>query len=241
MANPQELLARRVQDGLAAAFGEAYRDTDPLIRPSQHADFQANVAMSLGRQLRQPPREVAAQLVDALNVADICLAPEVSGPGFINLTLRDDWIAAQADALRADQRIGTDTAADPQTVVVEYSSPNIAKEMHVGHLRTTIVGDAIARVLDFAGHNVIRDNHVGDWGTQFGMLIEHLLDVGEDSPEAGTLRTDPNAFYQAARAKFDHAPIFADPARQRVGLLTRGDDPATLALWADLVDMSKAY
>src|ERR1700749_4399056 len=117
MANPQELLARRGQDGLAAASGEAYRDTDPLIRPSQHADFQANVAMSLGRQLRQPPREVAAQLVDALNVADICLAPEVSGPGFINLTLRDDWIAAQADAVRADERLATPGAGGPPNVV----------------------------------------------------------------------------------------------------------------------------
>ena len=150
MANPQELLARRVQDGLAVAFGEAYRDTDPLIRPSQLADFQANVALSLGRQLGRPPREVAAELAGALDVADICLAPEVSGPGFINLTLRDDWIASQADGMRGDERLGTDPAADPQTVVVEYSSPNIAKEMHVGHLRTTIVGDAIARVLDFA-------------------------------------------------------------------------------------------
>src|ERR1700744_1816017 len=103
MANPQELLARRVQDGLAAAFGEGYRDTDPLIRPRQHAHLQAHGAIALGRQLRQPPREVAAQLVDALNVADICLAPEVSGPGFINLTLRDDWIAGQAAGLRAEQ------------------------------------------------------------------------------------------------------------------------------------------
>src|ERR1700760_2670741 len=240
MANPQELLARRVQDGLAAAFGEAYRDTDPLIRPSQHADFQANVAMSLGRQLRQPPREGAAQLVDALNVADICLAPEVSGPGFINLTLRDDWIAAQADTMRADARLGTDTAADPQTVVVEYSSPNIAKEMHVGHLRTTIVGDAIARVLDFAGHDVIRDNHVGDWGTQFGMLIEHLLDVGEDSPEAGLLRTDPNAFYQAGRRKFDSDPEFAERSRKRVVDL-QGGDPGTLQLWQEIVEKSEDY
>jgi hypothetical protein len=106
-------------------------------------------------------------------------------------------------------------------VVVEYSSPNIAKEMHVGHLRTTVVGDAIARVLEFAGHHVIRDNHVGDWGTQFGMLIEYLHDVGQDSPEAALLRTDPNAFYQAARRKFDADPGFADRARKRVVDLQR--------------------
>jgi len=180
------------------------------------------------------------ELADALEVADICLAPEVSGPGFINLTLRDDWIASQADGMRADDRLGTDTAADPQTVVVEYSSPNIAKEMHVGHLRTTIVGDAIARVLDFAGHDVIRDNHVGDWGTPFGMLIEHLLDVGEGSPEAATLRTDPNTFYQAARAKFDSDPVFADRSRQRAVLL-QGGDPATLRLWQELIELFKDY
>ncbi|HYZ53088.1 MAG TPA: arginine--tRNA ligase [Streptosporangiaceae bacterium] len=240
MANPQEVLARRVQDGLAVAFGEAYRDTDPLIRPSQHADFQANVALSLARRLGRPPREVAAELARSLRIADICLEPQVSGPGFINLTLRDDWIAGQAGAMLANERLGVDVATAPQTVVVEYSSPNIAKEMHVGHLRTTIVGDAIARVLDFAGHNVIRDNHVGDWGTPFGMLIEHLLDVGEGSAEAGLLETDPNAFYQAARAKFDSDPAFADRSRQRVVLL-HGGDPGTLRLWQELVDLSKEY
>ena len=240
MANPQELLARRVQDGLAAAFGEAFSGTDPLIRPSQHADFQANVALSLAARLHRPPREVAAELVRALQVTDICLPPEVSGAGFINLTLRDDWIAGQASEMLADDRLGADRAADPQTVVVEYSSPNIAKEMHVGHLRTTIVGDAIARIMDFAGHHVIRDNHVGDWGTQFGMLIEHLLDVGEDSPEAGTLRTDPNSFYQAARAAFDSDPEFAERSRQRVVLL-QGGDPVSLRIWHEIVALSMDY
>ncbi len=240
MANPQEVLARRVQDGLAAAFGEALAGTDPVIRPSQHADFQANVALSLARELHRNPREIATELARCLQVSDICLEPEVSGPGFINLTLRDDWIAAQADQMLADERLGTERAADPQTVVVEYSSPNIAKEMHVGHLRTTIVGDAIARILDFAGHHVIRDNHVGDWGTPFGMLIEHLLDVGENSPEAGTLRTDPNSFYQAARATFDSDPVFAERSRQRVVLL-QGGDPGTLRLWQELVDLSEQY
>ena len=125
-------------------------------------------------------------------------------------------------------------------MVVEYSSPNVAKEMHVGHLRTTIVGDAIARVLEFAGHRVIRDNHVGDWGTQFGMLIEYLLDVGEDSAEAGLLRTDPNAFYQAARRIFDSDPGFAERARKRVVDL-QGGDPGTLQLWQEIVDLSLDY
>src|SRR6202044_2745076 len=165
---------------------------------------------------------------------------EVSGPGFINLRLRDDWIAEQASRMLDDPRLGLAAVTPGQIVVVEYSSPNIAKEMHVGHLRTTIVGDAIARVLDFAGHHVIRDNHVGDWGTPFGMLIEHLLDVGEDSPDADQLRSNPNAFYQAARRKFDSDPEFAERARQRVVLLQGGDED-TLQVWQRLVDMSLDY
>jgi arginyl-tRNA synthetase len=211
-----------------------------VIRPSSFADFQANVALPLGKRLGRPPREVAAELASRLEVSDVCEPPEVSGPGFINFRLRDEWIAVQASRMLHDPRLGLEPAARPQTVVVEYSSPNIAKEMHVGHLRTTIVGDAIARVLEFAGHHVIRDNHVGDWGTPFGMLIEHLLDVGEDSPEAALLRTDPNAFYQAARRKFDGDPVFAERARKRVVDL-QGGDPDTLRLWQELVDMSKDY
>jgi arginyl-tRNA synthetase len=198
------------------------------------------VALPLGKRLGRPPREVAAELAGRLDVGDMSAEPVVSGPGFINFTLRDDWIAAQASRMLEDPRLGLEPAARPQTVVVEYSSPNIAKEMHVGHLRTTIVGDAIARVLDFAGHRVIRDNHVGDWGTQFGMLIEYLLDVGEDSPQAALLRTDPNAFYQAARRKFDSDLGFADRARKRVVDL-QGGDPATLRLWQEIVDLSMDY
>ena len=228
MADPQQVLAQRVHDAIVASFGPEYGDADPLIRPSSFADFQANVALPLGKRLGRPPREVAGELArHGLMSTDMCAAPEVSGPGFINLRLRDDWIAAQASQMLNDPRLGLAPVATPQTVVVEYSSPNIAKEMHVGHLRTTIVGDAIARVLEFAGHRVIRDNHVGDWGTQFGMLIEHLLDVGEDSAEAGLLRTDPNAFYQAARRKFDTDPGFAERARKRLVDL-QGGDPATL-------------
>ena len=240
MADPQQVLAQRVRDAIVASFGPEYGDADPLIRPSSFADFQANVALPLGKRLGRAPRQVAAELAAHLDVTDMCAAPEVSGPGFINFTLRDDWIAAQASQMLNDPRLGVAPATSPQTVVVEYSSPNVAKEMHVGHLRTTIVGDAIARVLEFAGHRVIRDNHVGDWGTPFGMLIEHLLDVGADSAEAALLMTDPNAFYQAARYKFDTNPVFAERARSRLVRLQAGD-PATLAIWQRLVDISREY
>jgi arginyl-tRNA synthetase len=240
MADPQQVLAERVRGAIVAAYGAEYRDADPLIRPSSFADFQANVALPLGKRLGRPPREVAAALAERLDVADICAPPEVSGPGFINLTLRDDWIGAQASALLTDSRLGVAAAKAPRTIVVEYSSPNVAKEMHVGHLRTTIVGDAIARILDFTGEHVIRDNHVGDWGTPFGMLIEHLLDVGETSEEAGLLRTDPNTFYANARRKFDTDPEFADRSRRRIVLLQSGD-PATLEIWQEVVELSKAY
>jgi arginyl-tRNA synthetase len=240
MADPQEVLAGRVRDAIVASFGPDYGDADPLVRPSSFADFQANVALPLGKRLGRPPREVAAELAGRLDVADVCAEPVVSGPGFINFTLRDDWIAAQASRMLTDPRLGLEPAARPQTVVVEYSSPNIAKEMHVGHLRTTIVGDAVARVLDFAGHRVIRDNHVGDWGTQFGMIIEYLLDVGQDSPQAALLRTNPNAFYQAARRKFESEPEFAERSRKRVVDL-QGGDPDTLRLWQEAVGLSLDY
>jgi len=229
-----------VRDAIVASFGPEYGAADPLIRPSSFADLQANVALPLGKRLGRPPRDLAAELAARLDVTDICAAPQVSGPGFINFTLRDDWIAAQASQMLSDPRLGLAPVASPQTVVVEYSSPNVAKEMHVGHLRTTIVGDAIARVLEFAGHRVIRDNHVGDWGTPFGMLIEHLLDVGADSAEAALLTTDPNAFYAAARRKFDNEPAFAERARSRLVRLQAGD-PDTLAIWQRLVDISREY
>jgi arginyl-tRNA synthetase len=240
MADPQQVLAQRVHDAIVASFGPEFGDADPVIRPSSFADFQANVALPLAKRLGRPPREVAAELARRLDVAGVCEPPEVSGPGFINLRLSDGWIADQASRMLEDPRLGVELAARPLTVVVDYSSPNIAKEMHVGHLRTTVVGDAIVRALEFAGHRVIRDNHVGDWGTQFGMLIEHLLDAGEDSPEAGLLRTDPNAFYQAARRKFDSDPDFAERSRKRVVDL-QGGDPGTLQLWQEIVDLSKDY
>ena len=240
MADPREVLAQRVQDALGAAFGAEYADADPVIRPSSFADFQSNAALPLARKLGRAPRDIAADIIRHLDLTGVAGPPEVSGPGFINLTLTPEWVAARATEELADPRLGTPQADPAQRIVVEYSSPNVAKEMHVGHLRTTIVGDAVARILEFAGHEVIRDNHLGDWGTPFGMLIEHLLDVGEGSPEAGLLTTDPNAFYQAARAKFEGDPAFTERARRRVVLL-QGGDLDTLRLWRDLVSMSLRY
>jgi arginyl-tRNA synthetase len=239
VTSPVEVLTRRVQAALGTAFGEEYADADPLIRPSQFADYQANVAMSLAKRLGRPPRDVAAALVEHLMVDDVCEPVDVSGPGFLNLRLRDAWLGEAVTDLGADARLGV-PVEERQVVPIDYSAPNVAKEMHVGHLRTTVVGDALARTLEHLGHDVIRQNHIGDWGTPFGMLIEHLLDVGEQSADTDRLRTDPNAFYQAARAKFEGDPAFADRARSRVVILQAGDAD-TLRLWQELVDLSKAY
>ena len=240
MADPQEVLAERVRTALAAAFGAEYADADPVIRPSAFADYQANVALPLAKRLGRAPRDVAAEIARHLDLEDVCREVDVSGPGFINFTLRDEWIARQAVGLLEDPRLGVPVADPAQNVVVDYSSPNVSKEMHVGHLRTTVVGDAIVRILGYLGHDVIRANHLGDWGTQFGLLIEHLLDVGEDTARQQLSAGEINAFYQAARVKFDSDPAFADRSRHRVVLL-QGGDKETLRLWQALVDDSKQY
>jgi arginyl-tRNA synthetase len=240
MADPQEVLAERVRAALAAAFGAEYADADAVIRPSAFADYQANVALPLAKRLGRAPRDVAAEIARHLDLEDVGREVDVSGPGFINFTLRDEWIARQAAGLLDDRRLGVPVAHPAQNVVVDYSSPNVSKEMHVGHLRTTVVGDAIVRILDYLGHDVIRANHLGDWGTQFGLLIEHLLDVGEDTARQQLSAGEINAFYQAARVKFDRDPAFADRSRNRVVLL-QGGDKETLRLWQVLVDDSKQY
>ena len=240
MADPREVLAGQVQRALSAAFGADYASTDPVIRPSAFADYQSNVALPLARQLGRPPRELAGQIAAQLDLAGVIGQAEVSGPGFINLTLRDDWIGGQATAALADPRVGVPLADPGQKVVVDYSSPNVSKEMHVGHLRTTVVGDAVVRVLEHLGHSVVRANHLGDWGTQFGMLIEYLLAVGEQTALEQLAAGEINAFYQAAQAKFEADPAFADAARQRVVAL-QGGDPGTLRLWRLLVEGSKQY
>lgn len=240
MADPEEVLARLVGDALGAAFGPDYARADPLIRPSQFADFQANVALSLGKRLHRAPRDVAAELAGHLAGTEVLGNVEVSGPGFVNLTLRDNWIAAQATDLLHDPRLGVPLAEPAQKVVVDYSGPNVAKELHVGHLRPTVVGDAIVRVLEFLGYEVIRAAHLGDWGTQFGMLIEHAQDIGEQATYDQLAGGEFTAFYQAARAKFTADHAFADRARRRVVELQAGDARA-LRLWQLLVGDSMEY
>ena len=183
MTAPTRLLADRFRAALSGAFAPEYAAIDPVIRPSQFADYQANVALALGKRLGLPPREVAERLVEHLDVADVCEPAEVSGPGFVNLTLLPSgWPSSSPRWPRTRASASPSRSRRPWSI--DYSAPNVAKEMHVGHLRTTVVGDALARTLEHLGHQVIRQNHIGDWGTPFGMLIEHLLDVGEDSAEA---------------------------------------------------------
>jgi arginyl-tRNA synthetase len=240
MADPATLLTQAFRDAITAALGDEHRDADPSLRVSQHADYQANVAMALGKKLKKPPREVAQAIVGKLSLGDVCDKVEIAGPGFVNLTLSNAFLTRETQAAAADPDMGLQRAAAPETVVVDYSAPNVAKEMHVGHLRSTIIGDCLVRVLGALGHTVIRQNHVGDWGTPFGMLIEHLLDIGEEGAARELGLGDLNAFYQQARKKFDSDPAFADRARRRVVLL-QGGDAATLALWRTLFDLSARY
>jgi arginyl-tRNA synthetase len=227
-------LRERVAAAVRAAFGEDAAATDPAVHRSDHADYQADVALALARRLKRSPRDVAADLVGHLAADDLIAEAAVSGPGFINLTIRSERLGQGLDRML----VAEERPAPRETVVVDYSAPNVAKEMHVGHLRSTIIGDAIARLLEFEGDRVIRQNHVGDWGTPFGMLIEHLLDERATGHEAGV--RELVAFYQAARAKFDADPAFAERARRRVVLL-QGGDTETLALWHRLIDVSVAH
>ncbi len=240
MADPRDVLAQRVSAALGAAFGPGYEAADPVIRPSSFADYQSNAALPLAKRLGRPPRDLAADIVRHLDVDGVAEPPEVSGPGFINLRLRPGWIAAEATTELRDPRLGVKPAGGPRKMVVDYSGPNVAKELHVGHLRATVVGDAIVRVLEHLGHTVIRAAHLGDWGTPFGMLIEHALDIGEDATRKQLVAGEFTAFYQAARAEFDSQPGFPGRARRRVAQL-QGGEPESRRLWQVLVTASMEY
>jgi arginyl-tRNA synthetase len=233
----EELLVQRLAPAFSAVAGEA---ADPVVRRSQRADFQADGALALARRLGRSPREIAEEVVAAAALGDLCGSVEVAGPGFINMVLSDVVLGRLLAELVADDRLGVPEAGRPETVLVDYSSPNAAKEAHVGHLRSTIIGDAVVRLTEWLGHTVIRQNHLGDWGTPFGMLIEHLLDIGETEAADELSADDLTAFYQAARRKFDADEGFQDRSRRRVVLLQGGDE-ATLRLWRVPVEESKKY
>lgn len=239
MLNPVAVAEEAVVQALVDAFGADFSDVDPVVRPSAFADYQANVALSLARQMRRSPRDIATAIVDKLASPGIART-EVSGPGYINVYLDDNWLSAALSDRRQEVMSIVDPARVSKRVVIDYSSPNVAKEMHVGHLRTTVVGDSIARLREAIGDTVVRQNHIGDWGTPFGMLIEVLVRSEDPRQDLQQVRTDPNTFYKAARARFDQEPEFADAARRRVVLLQSGD-PETLELWRTLVSSSVDY
>lgn len=232
MVDPFGEFRHRLQSTLRDCFGDDAAAIVVDIQRSDHADYQSDLALRLAPQLRRDPRDIAAAVVEHLCPDAVLATATVSGPGFINLTLRTAYLSDAAGRMLAEQRIGVGRPKRPDTVVVDYSSPNLAKEMHVGHLRSTIIGDALVRLLAFLGHCVVRRNHVGDWGTPFGMLIEHLFDEWL-AGRASSVR-ELSEFYRAARVKFENDPIFAQRARQRVVSLQSGD-AETLALWHQLI------
>ncbi len=233
------VLDLRVRQAMAAVLPPEVAGADPQIRPSEHADFQVNGLLALAKPLRANPRELATRVAGALTADDVIASCEVSGPGFLNLTLTSGAILRQLVLRAGDERLGVPVTDAGSVTVIDYSQPNIAKEMHVGHLRSTIIGDALVRVLEFDGAKVVRRNHLGDWGTQFGMLIQYLME--EQPAESGADAISRlNALYRAARAKFDSDPEFVERARRRVVDLQAGD-PETLAGWQDIVAESKVY
>jgi arginyl-tRNA synthetase len=238
MADPITELGPLFASALGRAFGSEYAGTNPAIKPSDFADYQANLALGLKKALGKNPREIATAIVEKLEADDVIEKTEIAGPGFINVTLRNDYLGRLLAKVAAGTDLGITPASPADVVVIDYSSPNAAKEMHVGHLRSTIIGDALSRVLTAAGHRVVPQNHLGDWGTPFGMLIEHLVDVGQGAEQASI--GDLNDFYRAAREKFDGDPTFAERSRNRVVML-QGGDAETLRLWKILTDASTAY
>jgi len=228
-----------LQDAIASSLGQEHRNADPILRPAdpRFGDLQANLAMALGKKLGKKPRDVAQDIVEKLDAPQLIAKADVAGPGFINLTLSQEALDQYAKAMLQNASLGIEAANPTQHVIVDYSSPNVAKEMHVGHLRSTVIGDAIVRILEAQGHDVIRRNHIGDWGTQFGMLIEHLNDTGESPTEQASNLT---AFYQQAKQRFDSDEDFQTRARQRVVKLQKGDDE-TNAAHAAIIEGSSNY
>lgn len=237
---------QRVADALASALPEAGA-ADPLLRRSDRADFQANGILALAKKAKANPRELATTVVEALPTGDLIKEIEVSGPGFLNITITDRAIVETLAARALDDRLGVPLAEDAGTTVIDYAQPNVAKEMHVGHLRSAVIGAAMVEILEFTGEKVVRRHHIGDWGTQFGMLIQYLLehphelDHESDAEVSGEeAMSNLNRLYKASRVLFDSDQEFKTRARARVVDLQAGE-PQTLALWQRFVDESKIY
>ena len=239
MADPLVTVSHLLSPAFEAVGGVG---ADPVVRPSERADAQGNGALAIAKHLGQSPRQVAEAVVAQIGTTldEVCSSIEIAGPGFLNLTFTNEFLAQQLANAALDPRLGVRMATMPEHIVIDYSHPNVAKEMHVGHLRTTVIGDSLVRLMELVGHTVTRENHIGDWGTPFGMLIEHMLDLGETEAATELSVGDLAAFYKSARAKFDADERFQDRARQRVVLL-QGGDPETLRLWRVLVAESTRY
>ncbi|WIO75261.1 arginine--tRNA ligase [Porticoccaceae bacterium LTM1] len=234
----KQLLSDRIQAAMTAC--EIPAECSPHVTYStkpEFGDFQANGVLGAAKRLKTNPRELAQKVVDTLDLNGIADKVELAGPGFINIHLAQPFLAEQLNSSQADKRLGA-TPADPaQTVVVDYSAPNLAKEMHVGHLRSTIIGDSVVRVLEFLGNKVVRQNHMGDWGTQFGMLIAELEEHLGEGEQAELALKDLETFYQQAKKHFDNDADFADKSRQYVVKL-QGGDSHCLKLWQQFIDIS---
>ena len=236
--NIRTLLNNKVQAAMIAAGIPA--ECAPMVAPSKKSgfgDYQANGAMAAANKMKTNPRTLAAAIVEQLTLDNIAAKIEIAGPGFINIHLSPTWLAAQLGQAKNDARLGIATVDTPQTTVVDYSSPNLAKEMHVGHLRSSIIGDALVRLLEFQGHKVIRQNHVGDWGTQFGMLTAELEEHLSGDDEGGLALNDLEVFYRQSKQHFDEDPAFAEKARAYVVKLQSGDKNI-LKLWQQFKNTS---
>ena len=243
-----QTLQQQLVAAMARAFPEADGPLDPALGPAskpEFGDFQANGALALAKPLKQAPRAIATAIADQLrgdvSFTALCDDPQIAGPGFINLTIRPEVLAAEVHQRLGDPRLGVESVSGDQgAMIVDFSSPNIAKEMHVGHLRSTIIGDCLARVLEFRGHAVLRLNHVGDWGTQFGMLITHLKQVAPDALTTADAIDlgDLVAFYREAKKRFDEDESFQNTSREEVVKL-QGGDATSLKAWSLLCDQSR--
>ena len=239
--NIKNILAEKVSAAMVAAgLPEGTNPAISLSNRPQFGDYQANGVMGAAKKLKTNPRELATKVIAELDLDGIASKIELAGPGFINIHLDDKWLAEQLNSVILDNHTGVTQRTSPQTVVVDYSAPNLAKEMHVGHLRSTIIGDAVVRALEFRGDKVIRQNHMGDWGTQFGMLIAHLSDKLAADEVAETALSDLENFYREAKVRFDNEEGFADRARADVVKLQSGDGDSA-KLWQQFIDISIAH